>query len=184
MSGMTALAPLDWVLLTVLLLSCLIGMWRGLVYEALILTGWVLAFLASRWFGPQAGAWLPLGGSAPGGLRAGLGYTLVFIVVAFTWGMVAWRMRRAVQVMGLRPVDHMLGAAFGAARAIAVLLVAAALVDLTPLGQESWWRASIGVHWLETGLRQLHPYLPALPKLPELPKLPDLPSQARRYLPD
>lgn len=165
MSSLTVLAPLDWILLTLLLLSCLIGMWRGLVYETLVLAGWVVAFLTSRWFGAQVGTWLPLGNNVPAALRAGLGYTLVFIAVAFVCGLVAWRMRRAVRVIGLRPIDHLLGAVFGAARAIAVLLIAVALVDLTPLGQESWWRTSIGVRWLEMGLRQLQPYLPELPKL-------------------
>jgi membrane protein required for colicin V production len=162
---MTAVAPLDWILLVVVLLSCLIGMSRGLIYEALVLAGWVVAYFTAHWVGPLIGARLPLdqlsGGHASATLRAGVGGTLIFIVVAFAWGWVAWRVRRAVRLMGLRPVDGMLGAGFGAARALAVLLVATALVNLTPLAHQSWWNTSAGARWLEMTLRQLIPYLPS-----------------------
>lgn len=39
------LAPLDMLALAALLLSMLLGAWRGLVYEALVLVGWIVAFL-------------------------------------------------------------------------------------------------------------------------------------------
>jgi membrane protein required for colicin V production len=157
---MTAVAPLDWILLAVLLLSCLTGMWRGFVYEALVLAGWVAAYFAAHSVGSSVGLWLPLGRQASATLRAGVGGTLIFIVVAFVWGWVAWRVRRAVRLIGLRPVDGVLGAAFGAVRALAVLLAATALVNLTPLAHESWWNTSAGARWLEMTLRQLYPYLP------------------------
>ena len=150
---------LDWVLLTVLLLSCLIGMWRGLVYEVLVLTGWVAAFFVARWAGGSIGVWLPLGG-ASAMLRTGLGSALAFIVVAFIWAGISWQIRRNVRLAGLRPVDGMLGAVFGAARALAVLLAVVALAHLTPLAQTPWWHASVGVRWLEMALRQIYPYFP------------------------
>ncbi|TXJ07919.1 MAG: CvpA family protein, partial [Alicycliphilus sp.] len=40
------MAALDWVFLTVLAASLLIGAWRGLVFELLSLAGWVVAFFA------------------------------------------------------------------------------------------------------------------------------------------
>ena len=41
---------LDGALLAVLLVSALVGLWRGLVYEVLSVAGWVLAFvLAQTW---------------------------------------------------------------------------------------------------------------------------------------
>ena len=36
----------DWVLLAALLLSVLLGLWRGLVYEVLSVAGWVAAAFA------------------------------------------------------------------------------------------------------------------------------------------
>jgi membrane protein required for colicin V production len=159
LTGLTAVAALDWILLAVLLISCLIGMARGLVYEALVLAGWVAAYFAARWGGAPLGLLLPLGGTSAD-LRTGVGSTLVFIVVAFACGWFAWKARRTVRFMGLRPVDGLLGAVFGAARALIVLLAVTALVNLTPLAHEPWWNASAGARWLETTLHQLYPYLP------------------------
>jgi membrane protein required for colicin V production len=42
---MNTVSPTDWVLLTVLALSLLLGAWRGLVFEVLSVLGWVAAFL-------------------------------------------------------------------------------------------------------------------------------------------
>ena len=49
-----AMAALDWVFLTVLAASLLIGAWRGLVFELLSLAGWVVAFFAAQWFADAA----------------------------------------------------------------------------------------------------------------------------------
>ena len=48
------MAPIDWTFLAVLLVSMLIGAWRGLVYELLSLAAWVVAFFAAQW-GAAAG---------------------------------------------------------------------------------------------------------------------------------
>ena len=38
----------DWILLTVLAASMLVGAWRGLVYEVLSVMGWIAAFLLAQ----------------------------------------------------------------------------------------------------------------------------------------
>ena len=40
-------------LLGVLLLSVLVGLVRGLVFEVLSLLGWVVAYFAAQWFAPS-----------------------------------------------------------------------------------------------------------------------------------
>lgn len=155
------LTALDWVLLAVFVLSCLVGMWRGLIYEALMVVGWIIAFIAARWSGPPLGALLPLNNlSMP--LRIGIGCTIVFSCIAFVFGGIAWRTRHAVRTIGLQPVDGALGAAFGIIRALAAMLAGVALAHLTAIPHEPWWKASVGVYWLEQTLRQLYPYLPPL----------------------
>jgi membrane protein required for colicin V production len=39
------LAAFDWVVLAVLLLSMVLGAWRGLVVEVLSVLGWIAAFV-------------------------------------------------------------------------------------------------------------------------------------------
>ena len=67
-----AVAAIDWLALTVVTASLLLGAWRGLLYEVLALAGWVLAFLAARWAAPLVGQWLPMGES-PEPLRHAVG---------------------------------------------------------------------------------------------------------------
>lgn len=153
------MALFDWIAVTVIGLSILIGLWRGLVFEVISLVGWVAAFLCAQWFAADVGAWLPFG--APGApWRYAAGFILMFVLVAFTVGLAATAMRKLMKVTGLRPVDRTLGAVFGAVRALVVLLVVAMMVHLLSLGQSAWWRESAGAPWLNSALQRLKPALP------------------------
>lgn len=153
------LSALDWICATLLLASLLLGAWRGLVFELMSLAGWVIAFLAARWAAPALGQWLPMGAS-PEPLRYAAGFMLAFIAVAFLCGMLATLGRRAAKTLGVRPVDRMFGALFGVLRGVLLLLVLAALVLMTPMRQQPWWRESHSSAWLEMTLSWLQSLLP------------------------
>lgn len=152
-------APLDWIALALLLASLLMGAWRGLLYEAISLAGWVLAFFAAGLLGQALGEALPMG-DAPAFARQAAGMALVFIGVVFGAGFIAWLVRRLASAVGLRPADRVLGALFGALRGLALLLAAVALARLTPLHTAPWWQAATSVQWLTQALPLLHPLLP------------------------
>ena len=151
--------PFDWICLGIVLASLVLGAWRGLLYEALSLGGWVLAYFAARWAAEPLGQALPMG-DASTVWRAAAGFVLVFIAVAFAGGMLAWAVRGAARSLGMRPVDRVFGAAFGVARGLLLLLVLAALLLMTPLREAEWWRESASAQWLEAALMQIHPLLP------------------------
>ena len=69
--------------------------------------------------------------------------------------------RSLIHATPLRPVDRLLGAGFGVLRGGLVLLVVAALVGLTPAVRSTAWQASIGARWLDAGLQELKPLMPA-----------------------
>ena len=153
------LSALDWICAALLLASLLLGAWRGLVFELMSIAGWVMAFLAARWAAPVVGDWLPMGGSSEP-LRYAAGFVLVFIAVAFLCGMLATLARSAAKALGVRPVDRVFGALFGVLRGVLVLVVLAALVLMTPMRDEAWWRESLSSGWLEMTLAWLQPLLP------------------------
>ena len=152
--------PTDWICLAVVLGSLLLGALRGLLYEALSVAGWVAAYVVARWAAEWVGRALPMG-EAPVEWRFAAGFVLVFIVVAFAGGMLAWAVRGAARALGMRPVDRVLGAVFGALRGALLLLVLAIVVQLTGQGQAPWWRQSVSGAWLQGVLGQLRPVLPA-----------------------
>ena len=153
------MAALDWLCLAVLLVSMLLGATRGLVFEALSVLGWVLAFWLAQRFAADAALLLPFAESESS-VRHAVGFVLVLIVAVFAGGFVAWGMQKLVHATGLRPVDRTLGAAFGALRGVVLLLILAVLAAWTPVHQAHWWRASYSAPLLSSMLSQVKPVLP------------------------
>lgn len=149
----------DWVLLAALLLSVLIGLWRGLVYEVLSVAGWVLAFVLAQAFADRAAAWLPIEGLSPP-VRLAVGFVVVFVLVAFAAGLGAWLVQKLVASVGLRPVDRVLGGAFGLLRGLVILLALALVVGVTQMQGAAWWSGSVTAATLSATLHEIKPLLP------------------------
>jgi membrane protein required for colicin V production len=164
---MAAMAPLDWVMVALLLASFLLGAWRGLVYEVLSVISWIAAFVLAQWFAPHVAEILPMGGTGES-MRYASGFLLVFIGVVFAGGLLAWLTKKLVQAVGLRPIDRTLGAAFGLLRGAVLLLALAVVINMTPLRSGEWWTQSQGAAMATASLKSLKPVLP---------------EQFRQYLP-
>lgn len=154
------MGPVDLLLVAVLAVSVAIGWWRGLLYEAVALVGWVAAFVVAQQGAPTLAQQLPLQGWAPP-LRYAAGFALLFVAVVLAAGVLAWALQRGAAAVGLRPVDRMLGAVFGALRGAVVLLVLALLVRQTPWATAPAWTESVGARWLERGLGMARGLMPA-----------------------
>lgn len=153
------MAALDWIFAALLLVSMLVGAWRGLVYEVLSLAGWVAAFLAAQWLAADVAARLPIG-EAGETMRYAAGFILVFVGSLFVCGFLAWLTKKLVEAVGLRPVDRTLGAAFGVLRGLLVLLVLVVMAGLMQFHQADWWQESRGAVLLSELLQGLRPVLP------------------------
>ena len=150
----------DWILLAVLVVSMLLGMWRGLVREVISLAGWVAGFWIAQEWAPQAGAWLPLQGASEV-LRYLAGFVTVFLVVLITSVVLGWVVSKLVSAVGLGVVDRLLGGVFGGLRGVMLLLTLAVVVSLTPMQAAPWWTGSPVARSLVDGLQWLKPVLPA-----------------------
>jgi membrane protein required for colicin V production len=155
-----AVSLTDWVLLGVLLASMLVGLWRGLVYEVLSLAGWVAAFVVAQWLAVDAVAWLPMIQGAPESIQYAVAFGVVFVVAVFVAGFVSWLLKKLVETVGLRPVDRTLGALFGLARGVVLLLALTVVLQLTGVARDAWWATAQGPVWLQVVLTGLKPLLP------------------------
>ncbi|MDP9932564.1 membrane protein required for colicin V production [Variovorax paradoxus] len=153
------MALLDWIAVALIVVSMLFGLWRGLVFEVISLAGWVAAFIAAQWLASSVAAWLPFG-DPQATWRYPLAFVLVFVAVAFGVGLVAALTRKLIAAVGLRPVDRLLGGAFGAARGAVALLVLAVIVHLLALSDSAWWHESRSAIVLDAALQGLKPALP------------------------
>jgi membrane protein required for colicin V production len=153
------MSAVDLFLLLVLLVSVLLGLWRGLVRELLSLAGWVAAFLLAQSLAGWTAQRLPLQDFAEP-LRHAAGFITVFVVAAFAAGLLSWLIGRLVDSVGLQPVDRVLGAGFGLLRGLVMLLALALVVNMTPLKQQEGWQASAGARSLDHGLHLLKGAVP------------------------
>ena len=153
------MAAVDWILLSVLTFSMLLGAWRGLVYEVLSVLGWAVSFYAAEYFAPMVAGLLPLQSSSDA-VRYAAAFVLVFVAAVFAAGLLAFLLKKLIEAIGLRPVDRTMGAAFGLVRGVILLLAAAVVIDMTALKNNVWWQESKGAPVLSATLKGLKPVLP------------------------
>jgi len=150
---------LDWIFAVVMLLSMLLGAWRGLVYELLSLINWVVAFVLAQWFGHDVARYLPMSGASEA-MRYAAGFVVVFIAAMVVGALIAVLVKKLTAAVGLRPVDRVLGAVFGLTRGVLLLLLATAVVAMTPLKDSATWQESVGASVGLVALKGLKPVLP------------------------
>ena len=152
------MAVLDGVLLGILMVSMLLGAWRGLIFELFSLVGWVAGFFVARLFAQDVAAWLPLDGF-DATVQYGVGFVLTFVLAVFAWGLLSALAKKLIEVVGLRPVDRTLGAVFGLLRAAVLILVLGVVVVSTPLHTQIWWTQSLAAPWLTDAVASILPAL-------------------------
>ena len=150
----------DGVLGGILLLSLVVGAWRGLVHELMSLAGWVAAFVLAQWLADDVARWLPVWREAAVQVRYALSFVLVFVASMLAAAVVSWLLGKVVSTAGLRPVDRSLGGIFGLARGLVVLLVLAVVVHLLGMRSQPWWQESRLTPMLELLLAGMKPVLP------------------------
>jgi len=129
----------DLIVLTVIGVSCVLGLLRGLLKELLSLIAYALAFLAAVWWGADVAVWFePWIDHAL--IRMGVAYGLVFLLALLLVGLVNLATGLLIEKTGLTPADRGLGLLFGLARGLLVIFVAVALLGHTELPREPWWQ--------------------------------------------
>jgi membrane protein required for colicin V production len=157
---MASVGAIDWVLIGILVLSVVVGLWRGLVFEVLSLLGWVAAYIAAQWFTPVTAAHLPVG--SPGSaINHAAAFACTFVLALIVWMILARLVRMLITASPLSALDRTLGGGFGLLRGVVVLLAIATVVSMTPAVRSEAWRGSQGAAWLTVVLQGLKPVLPA-----------------------
>ncbi|MEO6031149.1 MAG: CvpA family protein [Burkholderiaceae bacterium] len=148
-------------LASLLLLSVIVGLVRGFVFELLSLAGWFAAYFAAQWLTPLAVTYVPVG-VPDSALNHGIAFACLFLLTLVAWSLAARLVRLLVHATPLSPIDRVLGAGFGVLRGMVVLLVLATAIAFTPLATSPVWQASQGAAWLNTLLQSLVPVMPAV----------------------
>ena len=150
---------LDYAVIGVFAASLVLGAWRGLVREVISILGWIIAFLAANLFAGPLGPAMPQVIPTPE-LRLAAAYLAVFISSLLVTALLGLILSKIIQAVGLGGVDRLLGAMFGAARGVLIVLAAALLAGLTGAPREGFWRDSTSGPLLARAGLALKPLLP------------------------
>ncbi len=149
----------DYAVFSVIALSSLLGLWRGVVSEILGLAAWVAAFLAARAWGLVAAASLARWIGEPA-WRAAAGFAAVFVATLLVFAAARFVLSRLLRAVGLGFADRLLGALFGVMRGVLVVLAGVLVCGMTALPRQPWWRDASLSPPLETAVLALRPWLP------------------------
>lgn len=150
----------DYAVLTVVGLSALLGLWRGVVSEVLALLAWVAGFLAARaWAEPVSGHLAGL--VAEPSLRYAAAFLAVMLGVLVIFAVARLILSLLLRAVGLGLADRMLGAGFGIVRGLLIVWVVVLLAGMTALPKAPWWREAWLAPPLETAVVAVKPWLPA-----------------------
>ncbi|MBB3229614.1 CvpA family protein [Halomonas stenophila] len=172
---------LDWLFIGLLTVTTLAGFLRGLVREALGLASWIVALLAARWLAEPVAELLSGVIDSPDG-RLVLAFVLVVFAVILACGVIIRLMHAAIEWVGMGLLNRVTGAAFGAAKGAAILVLVTIVISLTPLVQLQAWQQAT----LRPSLEQMRDWAVSRlavweDRLPEsAPSLGDLPRSASR----
>lgn len=149
----------DIAVLTVIGLSILLAAVRGAVREAFHLGGWIIAFLVSSAYAGALSLALPAVIEHPG-LRMAISFVLLFIGTLILAALVGLLVSKAARSAGLGFADRMLGAIFGLARGLLIVVAVVLVAGLTSVPREPFWREARLSDPLEVIALRLRPYLP------------------------
>ncbi len=136
----------DLAAVAILLISALLGWWRGLVCEVLSLVGWPLAFVLSNIYADNVARLLPMQQEA---LRATAAYALMFVAVLIMWGVLVWLLTKLLKTIGLGQMDKTLGGLFGILRGGMIMLALVWLSGVTDIPEKRFWREAMMSKTLE-----------------------------------
>lgn len=150
----------DYAVVAIVAASVLLGVWRGLVSEVLALAAWVAALLAGRELAPGMAPvfsdWL----KEPA-LQYAAAFAVIVVAVLVAVALTRLALSKLLRAIGLGPLDRFLGAVFGVARGVLVVLLCVLVGGLTMLPQQAWWRQAWLAPPLETAVLASKPWLPA-----------------------
>ena len=150
---------LDYAVIGVFAASLALGAWRGLVREVLSVLGWIIAFLAANLLAGPLGPAMPQAIPTPE-LRVAAAYLAVFIGSLIVTSLAGLLLSKIVKAAGLGGLDRLLGAVFGVARGLLIVLAAALLAGLTSAPRQAFWRDSASGPLLAQAAGMLKPLLP------------------------
>jgi len=135
---------IDYVIITIILVSMLIALWRGFVKEALSLAGWIVAVVIGlAYMQPLSNILQEKLSSLPPSINSLLAFSILLILTLIVSGLINNLVSKLVEKTGLTGTDRSIGMLFGIARGIVLVGILVLLAGFTAVPQDPWWKQSL-----------------------------------------
>jgi membrane protein required for colicin V production len=132
----------DYLLIALVVLSCVAGLVRGLLREVIALTTWVLAVWLAWSYAPLLEPHLG-GALAAQGVRPWAARTVIFMLVVLLGTAIGVIVSHFVRLSLFTGVDRLFGALFGLLRGWVIVGLFVILCHALQLDAQPWWRGSL-----------------------------------------
>ncbi len=127
----------DIAILIVIGLSCIFGLWRGLIKEVLSLLTWIAALLVARVYSQYLSD-LMAGMIENEGARYVAAFAALFVTVMMLGTLLNFLFSKLLTISGLKFADRVFGGVFGIARGVIIVLVIMFITSVFVSETERW----------------------------------------------
>lgn len=149
----------DYAVLTIIGLSVIFSMLRGMVREVLALLGWFAAFYVGRTYTGQLLPMMPTDIPTES-LRILAAFLVLFLATLLVASLLAIALSAIIKKIGLGWLNRLLGAMFGVVRGVFIVCVIVFLAGLTDVPKDARWRNAMFSAPIEALVISLLPWVP------------------------
>ncbi len=149
----------DYIVLGIIFVSVFLSITRGVVREVVSLLGWTIAFFLASHYAVNFKPLLPQS-IEDESLRMLIVFVMTFFVALIVMMVGAMLLSKLVRSVGLGLIDRVLGAVFGFARGLLIVLFMIIVAGFTGLPQHSSWQQALLREPLEMIATQAISWLP------------------------
>jgi membrane protein required for colicin V production len=133
----------DWIIVTILILSSIIGLARGFFKEAFSLIIWIAAVVIATLFSDRLEQFLSHVITTPS-LRTITAFAGIFIVVLLIGALITYGVNLLVKATGLSVTNRLCGMCFGLARGIFIIMIMLIYTPhVIPVKKDPWFQKSL-----------------------------------------
>lgn len=152
----------DVVVLLIALISIIVGIMRGFIRESLSVVSWVVAIWLAITFCREAGEYVSnyITIATPA-LQVAIGFAAIFVICLLVFALITFLIHKLLVQDAIKGTDRVLGAFFGAFRAIIIVAALMVLGRGIDMPSSNWWQQSKLIAHLEPAADILQDLLPA-----------------------
>jgi len=149
----------DYAVLTIIGLSVIFSVMRGMVREVLAIAGWVAAFYVARTYTGELLPMMPVDIPTES-LRIVAAFLVLFLATLLLTTLLAIAISAVFKKAGLGWLNRLLGALFGVLRGMLIVCVIVFLAGLTEIPKDARWRNAMFSSPIEALVISMLPWIP------------------------